>query len=33
LLLRIVRQPSSALIRGKYWIDDLKLVKSIPETE
>lgn len=30
LLLKIVRQPSSALIRGRFWVDDLTLVKSGP---
>jgi tetratricopeptide (TPR) repeat protein len=28
VLLKIVRQPASALIRGKFWADDLKLVKA-----
>jgi tetratricopeptide (TPR) repeat protein len=28
LLLKIVRQPASPLIRGKFWIDDLKLVEK-----
>ncbi len=28
LLLKIVRQPASPLIRGKLWIDDLRLVES-----
>jgi tetratricopeptide (TPR) repeat protein len=28
LLLKIVRQPANALIRGKIWIDDLKLVED-----
>jgi hypothetical protein len=27
-LLRIVRQPGVPLIRGKLWIDDLKLVEK-----
>jgi hypothetical protein len=31
LLLRIVREPASALIRGRFWVDDLKLVKSDPQ--
>jgi tetratricopeptide (TPR) repeat protein len=28
LLLRVIRQPSAPLIKGKLWIDDLKLVKG-----
>jgi tetratricopeptide (TPR) repeat protein len=28
ILLKIVRQPANALIRGKIWIDDLKLVED-----
>ena len=28
LLLKIVRQPAGPLIRGKLWIDDLKLVET-----
>jgi hypothetical protein len=28
ILLRIVRQPASALIRGRIWIDDFKLVED-----
>ena len=28
LLLQIVRQPANPLIRGKFWIDDLKLVEK-----
>jgi tetratricopeptide (TPR) repeat protein len=28
VLLRIIRQPAGALIRGKFWIDDLKLVEK-----
>jgi len=28
VLLRIVRQPGVPLIRGKLWIDDLKLVEK-----
>jgi hypothetical protein len=28
VLLRIVRQPGAALIRGKLWIDDLRLVEK-----
>jgi tetratricopeptide (TPR) repeat protein len=28
LLLKIVRQPAGLLIRGKFWIDDLKLVEK-----
>jgi Carbohydrate binding domain len=31
VLVKIVRQPASALIRGKFWVDDLKLVKSGPQ--
>jgi len=26
--LTIVRQPANPLIRGKFWIDDLKLVEK-----
>jgi hypothetical protein len=28
VLLRIVRQPGAPLIRGKLWIDDLRLVEK-----
>ena len=28
LLLKIVRQPAAPLIRGKFWIDDLRLVEK-----
>jgi hypothetical protein len=26
--LKIVRQPAAPLIRGKFWIDDLRLVEK-----
>jgi hypothetical protein len=28
VLLKIVRQPANPLIRGKLWIDDLRLVEK-----
>ena len=33
LLLKIVRQPAGPLIRGKFWIDDLKLVEKKSQDE